>query len=1126
MPFGLSISPAVFQGFMNEIFRDYLNQFVIIYIDDILIYSANLSEHRLREHHLYLKLEKCKFHQSTIQFLGYVITPHGITMDQRKVDAVTNWPQPTNIKELQRFLGFANFYRRFIKGFSQISAPITSLLKNRAKSLSWTTDTINAFEELKRTFSSAPTLILPDPDLPFLVEVDASTSGVGAVLSQRQGNSPRLHPCAFFSKKLATGNCWPSNSPWKNGDTDWREHNIPSFSSPIIVTWNISVKLADSTLAKPAGHSSSLTSISPLLTVQDIRISRLMLYHASSNRIPWSVPFSGAWNDHIAEATQTEPAPPGDPEGRVYVPSRLRLSLMDSVHTSLGSGHPGSHQTLSLIQQRYWWPDMTQDVSRYVKSCSVCAMAKVPRRLPEGKLVPLPVPTHPWSHLGVDFITDLPASDSHTCILVVVDRFSKACKLIPLPGLPTAFETAETLFHQVFRHFGIPEDIVSDRGPQFISRVWKAFFNLLGVTVSLTIRSPIARLSGRSRRSGDTCGHIAMTTRTAGVAICHGPSMCRIRSAKPPPASPLFSAYSVSSLHYSPGPRAVRRHKSQADARHSSTPQYQPGQLVWLSTWDIRLRQPCRKLSPRYLSPFAIQRQINEVTYQLSLPAHYRISPSFHVSLLKPYSNPLTPSSPGSGAEDVPPPSRMLLQNYFGHFKMCFTSGDFTTNWQRLEVGIVTGCTISVILFAAAMNLLVKSVEKPRRGAVLSSGVQQVPIRAFMDDLTITARSVPEGRWILEDLVELATAAKMEFKPSKSRSLVLKRGRVQDRFRFKIGEDTIPTVSEKPIKSLGRWYRADLTDKASWNELKAKDRKEMVQKEIRAVEEESRQARVVAMKQQGSWTRWGSVRGRALSWKDIWNMEGHRIMLLLSSVYDVLPTPTNLQRWRLTEDPSCALCKRPVNLEHILSSCRAGLTEGRFRWRHDQVLAQLAEGLEKERKRKRSKAQDRGPRFICFLRPGEKAGKEDRCLGIIGTAEDWEMRVDLGRKLKFPEEIAATRQVALIELTVPWEERIEEAHERKLGKYQSLITESQQRCWRAWNLPVERGNPQEPSEQDSKAGRDSIQIAVVEEERAVAKPGWQRGRGSEQSGIVLNDRGSSSRTLALLSSLMEVSWAT
>ncbi|KAG1930496.1 retrotransposable element [Pimephales promelas] len=161
MPFGLSNSPSVFQGFMNEIFRDVLNRFVITYIDDIRIYSSKLSEHirhvrfvlqRLRDHHLYLKLEKCEFHQKSIQFLEYVITPQGVTMDQRKVDAVTNWSLPTNIKELQRFLGFANFYRRFIKGFSQICAPITSLLKCWAKSLSWTAQATIAFEEVEEVF--------------------------------------------------------------------------------------------------------------------------------------------------------------------------------------------------------------------------------------------------------------------------------------------------------------------------------------------------------------------------------------------------------------------------------------------------------------------------------------------------------------------------------------------------------------------------------------------------------------------------------------------------------------------------------------------------------------------------------------------------------------------------------------------------------------------------------------------------------------------------------------------------------------------------------------------------------------------------------------------------------------
>lgn len=127
--------------------------------------------------------------------------------------------------------------------------------------------------------------------------------------------------------------------------------------------------------------------------------------------------------------------------------------------------------------------------------------------LPEGKLVPLPIPRQPLSHIGIDFISDLHPSESHSCFLVAVDHFSKACKVIPLKGLPSAMETAEMLFQHVFSHYGLPEDIVSNCGPQFISRVWKAFFRLLGVTVSLSssiINRPMTRLSVTSKRLGGT----------------------------------------------------------------------------------------------------------------------------------------------------------------------------------------------------------------------------------------------------------------------------------------------------------------------------------------------------------------------------------------------------------------------------------------------------------------------------------------------------------------------------------------------------------------------------------------------------------------------------------------------
>ncbi|XP_061876851.1 uncharacterized protein LOC133629831 [Entelurus aequoreus] len=197
-------------------------------------------------------------------------------------------------------------------------------------------------------------------------------------------------------------------------------------------------------------------------------------------------------------------------------------------------------------------------------------------------------------------------------------------------------------------------------------------------------------------------------------------------------------------------------------------------------------------------------------------------------------------------------------------------------------------------------------------------------------------------------------------------------------------------------------------------------------------------------------------------------MEGHRIKFLLCSTYDVLPIPSNLHTWGMVESPSCTLCVKLANLEHVLSSCRSSLANGKFRWRHDQIFAQLAEGVEQARKRTRQLSN--GLCFIHFIRAGESAAAGGRNKGVLATASDWEMRADLKKQLKFPEEIAHTtlrpdivlcskgnKQVVLIELKVPWEERMEEAYERKLKKYQTLILRSQQNGWKAWNLPVEVG---------------------------------------------------------------------
>ncbi|KAK3523680.1 hypothetical protein QTP70_008614 [Hemibagrus guttatus] len=211
MPYRVANAPAVFQSFINEIFRDILNKYVVAYIDDILIYSKSEEEHqghvravltRLLKNQLYIKAEKCEFHVQRTAFLGYNVSYQGVEMDNSKITAVTEWPRPTTVKELQRFLGFANFYRRFIRNYSVTAAPLTSLLKGKPSRLKWTDDATRAFTNLKNSFTTAPILKHPDPNLPFVVEVDASDSGIGAVLSQLHGQPGKLFPCAYFSRKL------------------------------------------------------------------------------------------------------------------------------------------------------------------------------------------------------------------------------------------------------------------------------------------------------------------------------------------------------------------------------------------------------------------------------------------------------------------------------------------------------------------------------------------------------------------------------------------------------------------------------------------------------------------------------------------------------------------------------------------------------------------------------------------------------------------------------------------------------------------------------------------------------------------------------------------------------------
>ncbi len=198
-----------------------LNRWVIVYMDDILVYSDSLETHishvravlqRLISHQLYAKAEKCEFQQTSSMFLGYVVSPEWVAMDDHKVQAVLNLPKPMTVKEMQRFLGFGNFYRRFIREFSSIATPLTSMTKRRGSRLIWSPAADQAFGHLKERFSTAPILHHPNPEHEFVVQIDASSTGVGAVLSQRHGSPPKLFPCAYFSRKPNRTMMWETVS--------------------------------------------------------------------------------------------------------------------------------------------------------------------------------------------------------------------------------------------------------------------------------------------------------------------------------------------------------------------------------------------------------------------------------------------------------------------------------------------------------------------------------------------------------------------------------------------------------------------------------------------------------------------------------------------------------------------------------------------------------------------------------------------------------------------------------------------------------------------------------------------------------------------------------------------------
>ncbi|KAL0168429.1 hypothetical protein M9458_036651, partial [Cirrhinus mrigala] len=384
MPFGLANSPSVFQSFINDVFRDMLDCCVIVYIDDILIFSDSFQNHILHvravlqclvQYQLYAKAEKCEFHQTSISFLGYIISQEGVAMDESKVRAVTQWPQPQTLKELQRFLGFANFYRRFIRGYSVIAAPLTSMTRQSSQFLKWTPAALQAFADLKSQFTTAPILHHPDPFLPFIVEVDASSTGIGAVLSQRHGSPAKMFPCAYYSRKLTPAECnydvgnrellamKAALEEWRH----WLEGALHPFTiltdhknleylrsakrlNPRQARWALFFTCFTFTVTyRPGSKNTKTDSLSRISEPSDKP-------NLEETILPETLLIAPIQWDIMTEINLTNeqhPPPPECPPQLTFVPETHRKQLLHHIHSTPSSGHPGITATLHLLNNRF-----------------------------------------------------------------------------------------------------------------------------------------------------------------------------------------------------------------------------------------------------------------------------------------------------------------------------------------------------------------------------------------------------------------------------------------------------------------------------------------------------------------------------------------------------------------------------------------------------------------------------------------------------------------------------------------------------------------------------------------------------------------------------------------------------
>ena len=731
MPFGLTNAPSTFMRLMNHVLRAFLGKFVVVYFDDILIYSKSLDEHLehlkcvlhvLRKERLFANFKKCSFCTKHVAFLGFVVSSNGVGVDEEKVRAIKEWPTPKTLSEVRSFHGLASFYRRFVKDFSTLAAPLTEIVK-KSVGFKWEKEQESAFNSLKERLTNAPLLALPDFTKSFEIECDASGKGIGAVLTQEG------HPIAYFSEKLKEASL---NYPTYDKELyalvralqTWNHYLMPKEF--VIHTDHESLKHLKGQGKLNKRHAKWLEFIEQFPYVikykegkENIVADALSRRYALLSTL--DVKLLGF--EHVKEWYENDPdfsnayaacekyAFSGFhrvdgylfKENKFCVPKcSTRELLVREAHEGGLMGHFGVSKTLSILHEHFFWPRMKHDVEKICERCVTCKKAKS-KVNPHGLYTPLPIPNTPWTDLSMDFVLGLPRSKrGQDSVFVVVDRFSKMAHFIACNKTDDATKIAELFFKEIVRLHGMPRSIVSDRDAKFLSHFWRTLWNKLGTkllfsttchpqtdgqteVVNRTLSTMLRAVITKNLKSWEEClPHVEFaynravhsTTGHSPFEVVYGFNPLTPLDLIPLPISKIVhkdgkkKAEYVKQLHEKVRQQIEKKTEQYANQANKGRRKitFEPGDWVWVHLRKERFPAQRRsKLQPRGDGPFQVIGKVNDNAYKLDLPGEYQVSATFNVADLSPFDaddelNSRTNPSKGGGDDVIMEASNEDLQ--------------------------------------------------------------------------------------------------------------------------------------------------------------------------------------------------------------------------------------------------------------------------------------------------------------------------------------------------------------------------------------------------------------------------------------------------------------------------------